>query len=200
MILTNDTVIREALVQKLSTLHAHDPKVRIIPELGVRHGAARLDVAVVNGILHGYEIKSDKDTLARLPEQAHAYNSVFDKVTLVVGKKHLYEAMHLLPDWWGVTLAKLDSDGSVVFNTLRDAATNPLSERPAMARLLWREEALGLLESAGEAHGLRSKPRNDIYAKLSTVLDPQALGHAVRETLFFRQDWRADAPLVLCGD
>jgi hypothetical protein len=60
--------------------------VRIIEELGVVHGKSRIDIAVINGLMHGYEIKSDKDTLQRLPEQMNMYNSVFNKVTLVVGK------------------------------------------------------------------------------------------------------------------
>ncbi len=197
---TNDTIIREVLIAKLRETHAHDPKVRIIPELGVRHGAARVDVAVVNGVLHGYEIKSDRDTLTRLPEQVVAYNSVFDEVTLVVGKSHLYEALHMVPDWWGIVIAKVDADGAVIFNTLRGAAKNPLEDRPAIARLLWREEALAILEDEGKAEGLRSKPRTVIYEKLSSVLPPETLGDRVREVLFFRQEWRPDAPLVLNGD
>lgn len=65
---TNDLIIREALKRLLENRHAKDKKVRIIEELGVHHGTARIDIAVVNGIMHGYEIKSDQDTLQRLPE------------------------------------------------------------------------------------------------------------------------------------
>ena len=66
--------------------HKRDKKVRIIEELGVKHGTARVDIAVVNGIMHGYEIKSDKDTLQRLPRQISTFNPIFDQLTLVVGK------------------------------------------------------------------------------------------------------------------
>jgi len=38
-------------------------------------GASRIDRAVVNGSVHGYEIKSETDDLTRLPAQARAYCS-----------------------------------------------------------------------------------------------------------------------------
>ena len=86
IISTNDTLIRSALKKFLTNHHAQDEKVRIIEEFGVQHGTARVDIAVINGIIHGYEIKSDQDTLRRLPRQMGVFNLVFDKITLVVGK------------------------------------------------------------------------------------------------------------------
>lgn len=198
MLRTNDAIIRAGLIVELKKLHAGDSKVRTIPELGIKHGAARVDIAVVNGVLHGYEIKSDRDTLLRLPDQMDIYNSVFDQMTLVVGKSHLFDAINLVPQWWGITLAKANDDG-VVFQEMRPATENPIQERPDMARLLWREEALEALEKEGEAQGVRSKPRNFIYDRLTSVFDQKKLGTTVREALCARQDWRLDAPLVLNG-
>ena len=137
--------------------------------------------------MHGYEIKSDLDTLLRLPEQIEVYNSVFDKMTLVVGKSHLYEAIKIIPDWWGVVVAKADENGVVTFNTIREEETNEDQNKLSVAKLLWREEALGILEEMDEANGLRSKPRDLIYSKLSTVLDQETLGKKVRETIFLGQ-------------
>ena len=184
----------------MDNLHARDSKLRIIEELGVKHGAARIDVAVVNGVLHGYEIKSDRDTLLRLPEQMHIFNSVFDQMTLVVGKSHLYESINIVPDWWGITVVKMKStDDSVGFYEIRKARKNTAEKRPAVTKLLWRDEALQILEGLGKADGLRSKTRSEIYDKLVMVLDQKTLGEKVREKLFFREDWRSDAPLVLNG-
>src|SRR3989344_124015 len=162
MSLTNDTVIRGALVEKLNEKYAQSP-YRIIPELGVHHGAARVDVAVVNGILHGYEIKSDKDTLGRLREQRDMYNSIFDQMTLVVGRTHLFDAINMVPDWWGIEIAKMTDDQSVVFCTIREPRENLFQNGVSIARLLWRQEALDLLEDLGKADGIRSKPREAIY-------------------------------------
>lgn len=196
---TNDSMIRVVLRKKLEKKHAKDKHVRIIDELGLHHGDARVDIAVVNGVMHGYEIKSDQDTLFRLPEQIQVYNSVFDKMTLVVGKSHLYEAIKIVPDWWGVVVAKTDTNGNVIFNTIRKEETNKAQNQLSVAKLLWREEALRILEDIDEAKGLRSKPRDLIYTKLSTVLDQKTLNKKVRETIFFRTDWRSESPLLSYG-
>jgi hypothetical protein len=198
MIKTNDTIIRAALIKQLKSRHLRDKRVRILEELGLSHGAARIDIAVVNGIMHGYEIKSDQDTLGRLPEQIEAYGSVFDKVTLVVGKDHLYDAINLIPEWWGLIVAKNIND-KVLFNRIREEGFNEGQDSISIARLLWRKEGLGILEKAGEAKGLYSKPRALIYEKLSAVFDRQVLCEKVRETIFVRTAWRPDAPLILNG-
>ncbi len=196
---TNDKIIREALMGYLKELHSDDPKLRIVEELGVKHGAARVDVAVINGTLHGYEIKSDRDTLARLPDQMDVYNTVFDQITLVVGKSHLYDAINIVPDWWGITIAKIDANKSVIFQSIREPMDNKQQNNVAIARLLWRNEALDILEKAGQARGFRSKPRGIIYEKLASVFSQQVLEREVREVLFSREDWRSDAPLALNG-
>ncbi len=196
---TNDLIIRSALREDLRRRYARNRKLRIIEELGVQHGNARIDIAVVNGTMHGYEIKSDQDTLKRLPEQMDIFNAVFDKMTLIVGKNHLYEAINIVPDWWGIVIAKTNSNGSVVFSRIRRTEINKNQNSVSVARLLWREEALRILEEQGEARGFYSKPRNSIYEKLALVLDQKTLGDKVREAIFIREDWRPDAPLVLNG-
>jgi hypothetical protein len=197
---TNDLSIRTALKKFLEDIHASDKKLRIIEELGVQHGVARIDIAVVNGLMHGYEIKSDKDTLQRLPEQIRVFNLVFDKITLVVGKNHLYEAIQIIPEWWGITIAKSDSSGNVIFNIIREACENENQNSVSIANLLWREEALKILEDNGASEGFYSKSREIIYTRLANVLDQKTLENRVRETLFLRTDWRLDAPLVLNDD
>src|SRR6202035_2111641 len=119
---TTDKSIRVALKQALRDAHRQTPQTRIIEELGITHGAARVDIAVVNGSIHGYELKSDLDTLYRLPEQMRIYNSVLDQMTLVVGKNHLHEAINTIPEWWGITVAKvIDSHGAISFCSIRKA-------------------------------------------------------------------------------
>ena len=197
---TNDITIRSALKKLLTNRHAQDEKVRIIEELGVQHGSARVDIAVVNGIMHGYEIKSDQDTLQRLPRQMDVFNSVFDKITLVVGKNHLYRAINIVPEWWGIMVAKSNNNGSVIFNLIRGEEFNKNQDSVSIAKLLWREEALRILEKNKVANGFYSKPRDFIYKKLASVLDQEALSEEVREKLFLRADWRPDVPLILNGD
>jgi hypothetical protein len=194
---TNDTIIREALVKQLENEYVNNPEYRVIPELGLWHGASRVDVAVVNGVLHGFEIKSDRDTLYRLPSQREAYNSVFDKVTLVVGAKHFVDAFKIVPDWWGIETAHLDESGSVFFNTIREPEENPKQDEISIARLLWKNEALDLLESEGKAEGVRSKPRELVYARVAETIEIDVLKKYVRNVLQSpRQDWRSDLQLA----
>jgi hypothetical protein len=195
MCLTDDAIIRNALVRRLKS--EFEPKYRVISELGVQHGAARIDVAVVNGILHGFEIKSDKDTLLRLRDQRDFYNHVFDRVTLVAGKTHLLDAIELIPDWWGLELAKMDKNGSVVFLSIRKPRDNFFQDGVSIARLLWRHEALEILEGLGKANGVRSKPREAIYTRLASSLELGLLKERVRHVLqHSRQDWRSDVQLA----
>jgi hypothetical protein len=198
---TSDKAIRVALCENLHKIHESDPTVKIIEELGLKHGEARIDIAVVDGSIHGYELKSDIDTLRRLPEQMNVYNSVLDYVTLVVGKNHLLDAFNMIPDWWGVTVAKAsNSDDKISFYCIREADENPYKNSVAIANLLWREEALCILEEKGVAKGVRSKSRQVLYERLAEVLNQNELRVKVREYLSTRKGWRSSAPLVICGD
>ncbi len=185
---TNDKIIRKALrlvLEKELKQYKTEKKLpaEIFEEFGVSHGAARIDVAVINGVMHGYEIKSDRDTLKRLPEQMKEYNAVFDKLTLVVGKRHLYHAVNTVPGWWGIVLAKKVAGNKVVFQEIRANGNNQHQVVVSIARLLWRAEALRILEEKNSAQGFRSKTRTIIYEKLAGLVDPETLKQYVRDTL-----------------
>jgi len=187
----NDLQLRCALKIKLLARYAKDPNTRIVDELGLRHGAARVDIAVVNGIIHGYELKSDKDNLKRLPHQIQIYSSVLDKVTLVVGVRHAVEAMELVPEWWGIKIARVSARGAFEFESYRTARVNPSLDTLSICKLLWREEALTLLDELGEAEGVRHKPRAIVYSRLAQVAALAHLQERVRRQLKSRTNWRS---------
>jgi hypothetical protein len=124
-----DIDVRQALWRKVLADHIRDPRTRVVSELGVAYGEARVDIAVVNGRLHGFEIKSDSGTLVRLPSQIEAYNRVFDRVTLVAGRKHIDGLTALIPDWWGVKIATSGIRNAVHFTDLRRASQVQVSQR-----------------------------------------------------------------------
>jgi hypothetical protein len=197
---TKDIGIRLALLSRLKReLLGYPFPHLVIEELGVNHGAARVDVAVVNGVIHGYEIKSDLDTLLRLPEQIQAYGAVFDKMTIVVGLSHLHEAIYLVPDWWGIVVARVALNGDLLLNDVRKPHLNRKQKNISMAKLLWREEAMKILEERDEATGLHSKPRKHVYNKLAKVMDQRELGSKIREALCLRENWRVGEQLVSSG-
>ncbi len=197
---TNDSTIREHLKKYLKELQTDDQKVRTFDELGINHGDVRADIAVVNGVFHGYEIKSDLDTLYRLPRQAEAYSEVFDQMTIVVGKDHICDALNIIPDWWGIMVARYNDEQQVVFHTIRSAEENPRLNSVAIARLLWRNEALSILEENNASKGVKTASREVVYERLAGTLPLNTLRDAVRDRLFHRPNWRLDQPLRTCGD
>ena len=95
-----DSDIRMALHGLLQARYGDDPNTLIRHEVGLCAGKRRIDVALVNGELAGYEIKSDEDTLIRLAGQAEVYSRVLDRVTLVTTEHHLDHALDVIPYWW----------------------------------------------------------------------------------------------------
>jgi hypothetical protein len=193
-----DAQIRAATKKALFLQHVGDARTVIFEELGVQHGFVRIDLAVVNGELQGFELKSDRDTLSRLPVQAEAFGRVFDRVTLVVGERLLRRAVEIVPDWWGIKVARAESNG-LGFSDLRFPINNPSPDATSIAMLLWRDEALNLLEKRGLANGVRSKARAEIYSRVCEKVNLDDLRYWVRRCLRQRRDWRSVATRLSCG-
>jgi hypothetical protein len=189
-----DLDVRRALHDTVLARHRDDPNTLVIDELGLQWGAFRVDVAVVNGNIHGYEIKSDSDTLDRLAAQADAYGRALDRVTLIAGR-HLAQAEPLIPEWWGICEAVETTPGRVKLRNVRRAAPNPNIDLEAVAMLLWRDEALAVLDEIGCAAGFRSKPRRALYHVLVENLTATQLRARVRQALKRRgRCWRSASP------
>jgi hypothetical protein len=69
---------------------------------------------------------------------------------------------------------------------------NPALDAVAVAKLLWRDEALALLAEMGCDAGVRSKPRKVVYKRLSDALHLSVLRGKVRNQLRNRSNWRSD--------
>lgn len=196
----NDLSIRTTLKKKLSQYYFNDNDTLIVEELGLRHGTSRIDLAIINGTLHGYEIKSDLDTLRRLPSQIQAYNLIFDYITLVVGYRHAYNAMQMIPKWWGIQIAENTHSQKTKIYSLRKANKNPATDIHSIVKLLWREEAINILDKISSADGVRSKPRKFVYEKLINAAGKNVVVYLVREQLKSRQNWRANVQQELNDD
>src|ERR1700733_1041930 len=77
---------------------AHDD-TEILHELRMPRPSGRVDIAVVNGRLAGFEIKSDFDSLSRLPRQVRAFSAVFDEMCVVTTPRHSADAKKIIPSW-----------------------------------------------------------------------------------------------------
>lgn len=188
---TRDIDIRSSLHTKLQAEHCYDiANTLILNELSLCQGDARIDVAVINGAMSGYEIKSESDTLERLPSQSETYNKVFDTMTILTASKYIESIIKVVPEWWGVTKAEMQEDEQVHFSPIRVSMQNPSIDSLAIAQLLWREEAIGILKEKGLQKGLLSKPRKFLWEALATNLTLNDLKFEVRRALKARKDWR----------
>lgn len=186
---TRDSDIRAALRAKLRALHADEPDTAIVDELAVCQGNARVDLAVINGSFSGYEIKSDRDRLTRLPNQLAAYGMCFDAMTIVVGTRHVQECMRTVPAWWGIWEAVATDDG-VKFGAWREPQQNPGITPERVVQLLWKEEARESLAEIGITPPTKSS-RRQLWAMLVDKLPRKELFHAVRRRIRARGDWRS---------
>lgn len=192
-----DSDIRTALREKLKAIHADEPDTAIIDELSLSQGKARVDLAVVNGSFSGYEIKSDRDTLIRLPGQRAVYELCFNTITMVVGSSHVEECMGTVPEWWGVWEAVGPADGVVLIER-RAATINYRITPKQVVQLLWRDEVADALRGLGIQ--VRAKAtRRELWDRLVEALSPTDLFKAVRDRLRARGDWRS-GPTPFRGD
>jgi hypothetical protein len=136
-------------------------------ELGIRKGAARVDVVLVHDSLAGFEIKSATDTLRRLPMQVQVYGEVLDVAALVVAHDHLEASIAIIEPWWTVIVAREVDDGTIVLETLRAGTANPHVNKRALAELIWRDDAMTLLHAKGAARGLSGKPRSFVWDRVA---------------------------------
>lgn len=190
-----DHDVRRALWERLTWEHRAEAKDTLfLNELGLC-GLARVDAAVVNGALSGYEIKSERDTLVRLPSQIDVYGRVLDYAFLVVASRHLVAANRLIPQWWGILIAAATPDRGVNLEMLREGTFNHLVEPSAVAELLWRDEALAIAKRYGIDEGIRTKTRDVVWKRLATELDLVVLRSEVRLALKARRGWQESRAL-----
>ena len=190
----NDAEIRQSFHRKmLRRQHARNNTL-VIDELGLQHGKCRADIAVVNGHLVGYEIKSDKDSLRRLGLQIESYNAVFDRAFIVVGNRHIDSIQDRIPEWWGVIISSRGPKGAINFNMIRRAQVNRNVDPVSVARLLWRDEAVEILEQRRLPSRVLRQPRSALYKHLAELLNTCELRKAVRQYLQKRRNWRCLEP------
>ncbi len=170
----------------------NDPEIRALlyPLLlgGVRidelpTGTTRADVVhITEHFMHGYEVKSDGDTLQRVANQLRCYGEVYDFVTFVVTEKHLAKLLPLLPAWVGVLVAS-----AAGLRPHRPAAYNATVARAPLAGLLLLAEVKQYLLALG-LRGVSTLRRREVSSFLRTtqLMPLSGLAQFVRARLMAR--------------
>lgn len=188
-----DIDVRTAVHEKVLKKYHLDSKTVVVDELCLNSGATRIDIAVINGVLHGFELKSKKDNLLRLPAQVSHYSSVLDKVTLVVDESHLKKSIDIIPAWWGVKMVATNSQGNIKITNIRRAFANPDVDSSALIKLLWKDECLVLLDKLNMSKGNRAKSRFELWDIISSNASLSFIKREVKHCLKQRKEWRAMA-------
>ena len=188
---TTDTEIRAALHAKRLCKLRDSQDALIIDELGLSHAKVRVDIAVINGCVHGFEIKSSADTLNRLPSQLDIYSKCLSKLTIVCAPNHTFKVMRNTPNWCGILEADKGMRGGIHFRSIRRTGTNPHIELDQLAHLLWRSEARELLSRYDSVVKVERLSRKQLYTQLASFVTIKELVMSIRQFMLIRQDWRA---------
>lgn len=177
-----DPDIRSALLRRLKAGHDAVP-TRLIEEFWIPVSHERADVVEVNGLLSGFEIKSARDGLARLPRQVAAFNAVFDRMSLVCDSRHLSGAAALVPSWWGVILVEARGE-AIWLQALREPGANPDPDPEARLRLLWKGELAAALTAGGLP--CANQNRAQMRSTLAERVTADEIARIVRSALLSR--------------
>jgi hypothetical protein len=160
-----------------------------IYEFWVPRSYERADIAIVGNALHGFEIKSGRDSLKRLPRQVAAYSRVFDLNEAIVAPRHVERALDVVPDWWGLRVAH--DDGPI--DKVRPAAVNTQVDAEVLVRLLWRREAFEVAANLDPTVDPRAA-RHQLWSLVLDALDLENLKATVRRVLLARDPTTARTP------
>lgn len=187
-----DQVVRRAFHQKVLRA-AHTTKgTFVIDELGLKNGQVRADIAVVNGKLIGYEIKSQNDTLTRLPNQITAYNEVFDNIYIITASNHLAKVRDAISPWWGIYIINGTDDITCSFTLHRPAKPNKFRNCLGLAQLLWKNEVLEILNERMKFNLRHTVSKEELYDILSGTCASANLSKLIINYLKTREGWRKD--------
>ncbi|WP_390457752.1 sce7726 family protein [Planctomicrobium piriforme] len=188
-----DEDIRSVLLQHIRENHRDSAVIEEMPLL--RTG--RADIGVVNCSLWGYEIKSERDTLNRLPQQIPFYDAIFDRSIVVVAGSHLRYVRKIVPSHWGIQRAIL-VDGVVELHHVRKPKLNTKTSSEALVRLVWKNEAVSILRAHGLG-GSNGTPLLKVWEQLLR-LPKQKLADSVRLALKVRNGCGSASRRVQDGD
>ena len=137
-----------------------------------RVGNCKADLVILNGTATVYEIKSERDSLARLVNQIENYKRVFAKVNVIASEGHIESVLDMIPDDVGVMcLSKRYQITSV-----REAADCPKRICPVTVfESLRMAEGIAILQAMGVTvpevpNTQKHTAMRDLFARLDPVL------------------------------
>lgn len=156
----HDIDVRNLVLSELNSLYSDRNDTKIINEMGLIHGKSRIDIAVINETLHGYELKSESDSLRRLGRQVEYYSKIFERMTLIIDRKFLEPANTLIPKWWGISVLNSDYSKTVQIRKGRKIKTRDYN---SLLAILWKKELDGLVDYLDYPKKYKKYRKDDLY-------------------------------------
>lgn len=146
-----------------------------------RAGSCKADLVVLNGTATVYEIKSERDSLARLENQIENYKRVFAKVNVITSEAHIAGVLATAPPDVGVMcLSK-----RYQIKTVREAVDCPERVHPlTVLESLRATEAVAILKALGiPTPQVPNTQRHASLCALFADIDPATLHLEMVRTL-----------------
>lgn len=183
-----DTDVRRALVAAVARRVGTQPHV-LVPEVDVRWSVpARMDALLVADRISGFEIKSDVDSLTRLPRQIEAYGAVVERAVLVVGDRHLAAGTEVVPPWWTIWGARW-RDEEVVIREVRRGRLNPDLNPLAVTSFMSRDDLSEALQARGFTR-LSTYSADELRQLLASNVGPRETVRLARHAMLGNALWR----------
>lgn len=195
-----DIDIRKTLCEELYKKLPMNLKSMIINELMV--GESIADVSVITEKkVSLFEIKSDMDSLVRLPKQVMDYDSVGDYCSLVTTDTFLQkiQGQSLVPDNWGIIKAS-SINGKVILESIRQPVYSPEVNPDYLAHSLWSNELIEHLEDINNLHGVKSKNNCHKRQRLIENTTINELKRMYRNSHLKRGNWRNNDTIIMGED
>jgi hypothetical protein len=178
----DEYVYKAALIQKILLGRHSLQTASMLNEFRV--GGCKADLAILNGTATVYEVKSERDSLARLQRQIAAYTTVFSRVYVITAETHVDAVMTSLPEEIGV----LQLNNRHQISTLRESTDRPERTSPtAIFDSIRTGEARLILQARGVSipvvpNTQQSAVLRQLFGKLSAREAHESMVQVLKKT------------------
>ncbi|RUY93914.1 MULTISPECIES: sce7726 family protein [unclassified Mesorhizobium] len=175
----NEYVYRSALTQKILMGKHSLRTASMLNEF--RAGTCKADLVILNGTGTVYEIKSERDSLARLANQVQNYQKVFATVNVIASEDHIEGVRQVVPGEVGIMCLSRRYHVSVE----REAIDRPDRICPVTVfESLRSAEAAAILKALGfDVPAVPNTQRHGVMRDLFAKLEPAPLHSEMVSTL-----------------
>ena len=180
-----DRDMREALFSYFEDSYN---KIRFLEEFTM--GKSRADaVMITDEELVGFELKSDKDSLARLHRQVLDYDKYYDRNYIVVGRHYAAKIDNEIPKHWGIIeVYDIGTDDRVEIKVkeIRKAVSHDKNNLNRQLEFLWREELIDIIRHY-KLGGVSGKNKVKLRKMLRDGIDDYELKLKMQQQLMERE-------------